>query len=297
MKSENTDTSGYVKRSKSNYLDLIFVLIITILSIISVISPFLNDSFVRIIFGLLFILFLPGYALIAALFPRIGDLDGIERVALSFGLSIVISALIGFALNYTPYGIRLTPVLTFLSVFTILMVFFAFLRRRNIPKIDRFSVDFTGFFNEIKSSYSNENRTGKILSIILVVFIIAAISLTVYAVAIPKEGEKFTEFYILNQNGNASNYPTTLNAGQSGTVIVGIVNHENMNVTYNLVVKLNNQILSSQNFPLINNQSIQTPVNFQVTNKGNNQKLEFFLYKLPDVNNTYRDLHLWINVN
>jgi uncharacterized membrane protein len=33
------------------------------------------------------VLFLPGYALIAALFPRKDDLDGIERIALSFGLT------------------------------------------------------------------------------------------------------------------------------------------------------------------------------------------------------------------
>jgi uncharacterized membrane protein len=56
-------------------------------------------------------LFLPGYALIATLFPRKGDLDGIERIALSFGLSIAITPLLGLGLNYTPFGIRLTPIL------------------------------------------------------------------------------------------------------------------------------------------------------------------------------------------
>ena len=48
-------------------------------------------------------LFLPGYALIATLFPRKDDLDGIERIALSFGLSIAITPLLGLALNYTPF--------------------------------------------------------------------------------------------------------------------------------------------------------------------------------------------------
>jgi len=65
------------------------------------------------------VLFLPGYALIATLYPRKDDLDAIERVALSFGLSIAISPLLGLALNYTPFGIRLTPILIVLSVFTI----------------------------------------------------------------------------------------------------------------------------------------------------------------------------------
>ena len=70
--------------------------------------------------------------MIAALFPKKDDLDGIERVALSFGLSIAVTPLIGLALNYTPYGIKLIPILISLSVFTILMVFIAYIRRRRV---------------------------------------------------------------------------------------------------------------------------------------------------------------------
>jgi len=72
------------KGSKSTYLDLILIFLITIFSIISVITPVLNESFIRTILGLLFILLLPGYSLIAALFPKMEGLDGIERAALSF---------------------------------------------------------------------------------------------------------------------------------------------------------------------------------------------------------------------
>ena len=60
---------------------------------------------IRIILGLPLVLFLPGYALIAALFIGEDDLDGIERIALSFGLSIAITHLFGLALKYTPFGI------------------------------------------------------------------------------------------------------------------------------------------------------------------------------------------------
>lgn len=63
----------------------------------------LNETQVRIILGLPLVLFLPSYALIATLFPRKGDLDGIGRIALSFGLSIAITLLLGLALNYIPF--------------------------------------------------------------------------------------------------------------------------------------------------------------------------------------------------
>ncbi len=93
-------------------------------------------------------LFLPGYALIATLFSRKDDLDAIERIALSFGLSIAITPLLGLALNYTPFGIRLSPILTVLSVFTISLAIGAYVRRSRIPEEDRFVVAFKrkGFY-------------------------------------------------------------------------------------------------------------------------------------------------------
>lgn len=39
-------------------------------------------------------------------------------------------------------------------------------------------------------------RTDRILSVILLISIIAAIGTTVFVIVYPKEGEKFTEFYI-----------------------------------------------------------------------------------------------------
>jgi len=88
------------------------------------------------------VLFLPGYSLIATLFPRKDDLDGIERVALSFGLSIAITPLLGLALNYTPFGIRLSPILIVLSVFTVSLAIGALVRRNRIPEEDRFIIEF-----------------------------------------------------------------------------------------------------------------------------------------------------------
>ena len=67
-------------------LDLALVILLTLLCIPFVLIPPLNESPIRVVLGLPIVLFLPGYALIATLFPRKDDLDGIERIALSFGL-------------------------------------------------------------------------------------------------------------------------------------------------------------------------------------------------------------------
>ncbi|MEN4006076.1 MAG: DUF1616 domain-containing protein [Methanobacteriaceae archaeon] len=148
----------------------------------------------------------------------------------------------------------------------------------------------------IKSSFNTESRTDKILSITLVVSIILAVSMTVYAIVSPREGEKFTEFYILGPDGEAGNYPTNLTVGQRGSVIVGVVNHEYKNTTYSLVLKLNNRIINQRNITLAHNEKYENTFNFQIRSPREKQKLEFLLYKLPDNTTVYRSLHLWINV-
>ena len=112
----------------------------TLLTLLSVYLPVVNETPLRVVFGLPLVLFIPGYVLIAALFPRNDDLDWLERVALSFGLSIAVVPLIGLVLNYTPWGIRLDPVLAALSLFVIAMAAAATARRLGLPAEDRLTV-------------------------------------------------------------------------------------------------------------------------------------------------------------
>lgn len=275
-------------------LDLLLVTVLTILTVLFVLEPTLNKTVVRTVLGLLLVLFLPGYALIASLFPKKDDLDGIERLALSFGLSIAITPLIGLALNYTPFGIRLDPILISLTAVTLVLCAASYLRRRRIPEENRFQVDFIGFFKGLGSGFKGESKAGKILSVILICSIILAIVTTAYIIVTPKVGESFTEFYILGPGGKASDYPTNLTPGQEGKVIIGIVNHENKNTTYHLLVTYNDNVQMDQTFNLKDGEKMEIPFNFTAGDPGEG-KLEFKLFKLPDDNNIYRSLHLWLN--
>jgi uncharacterized membrane protein len=95
---------------------------------------------VRIAFGLLFALFFPGYALISALFPKQGRLGGIERIALSFGLSIAVVPLIGFILNFTPWGIELYPIVISVTLFILVASVVGWYRQRRLEPAQRFRV-------------------------------------------------------------------------------------------------------------------------------------------------------------
>ena len=293
----DTNESKQEKISKQKFVskDLLIIFLTTILTVIFILTPKLNDTVIRTILGLFLILFIPGYSLIAALFPKKDDLDGIERAALSFGLSIAITPLIGLALNYTPYGIRLTPILISLSAFTIIMVVIAYFRRRRVSEGEKFFVNFGGFYNSIKGMFKGESKTSKILSIVLIISILLAIGTTAYIIIKPKQGETFTEFYILGPGGQASNYPTNLTVGQNASVIIGIVNHEQKTVNYNLVITSNGNVMSDQNITLTNGNKTEIPYTFTANTAGN-KEIQFLLYKLPDNTNIYRSLHLFIHV-
>jgi hypothetical protein len=99
--------------------------------------------YVRYVLGTIFILWLPGYAFIKALFPQNlpfakaiarsldtseKDLDTIERIALSLGMSLALVPIVGLLLNYTPWGIRLTPIVLSLLALTTIFATAAMIR-------------------------------------------------------------------------------------------------------------------------------------------------------------------------
>jgi hypothetical protein len=108
---------------------------VTVLTIYVVPSEFPFVA-LRWVFGSVFVLFVPGYVAVEALFPKGRELDSIERFALSVGLSLALVPLVGLVLNYTPWGIRLTPIMTSLIILTIGLAAIAFARRYRLS-VDR----------------------------------------------------------------------------------------------------------------------------------------------------------------
>jgi hypothetical protein len=109
--------------------------IVTVLVIFTVPEDAFPLTYLRNILGSIFVLWLPGYAFIKALFPQNlpfthalarsldtseKSLDTIERIALSLGMSLALVPMVGLLLNYTSWGIRLKPiVLSLLAMTTI----------------------------------------------------------------------------------------------------------------------------------------------------------------------------------
>ncbi len=139
------------------------------------------------------------------------------------------------------------------------------------------------------------NRIDKILTAVLVISIAVSLLAVVYVIVTPRQGEKFTEFYLLGPGGKAEGYPANLTPGKTYSVIVGIVNHEYETVDYTLSVKLNEDALDERPIRIAHNQTWEQPVNFTPLHAGKRLKLQFLLYKNNNFTLPYRDTHLWVN--
>ncbi|WP_299263324.1 DUF1616 domain-containing protein [Halorientalis sp.] len=335
--------------------DLAAVVLSVVLTNLVVLAPVVNDTPLRIVLGLPFVLFVPGYAFIAALFPeaatqpgddgdeggdasgaderngatdadtsrlvptRGGGIDGIERVALSFGLSIAVVPLIGLMLNFTPWGIRLTPIMVALTAFVLGATVAAADRRWELPEDERFRVPYRRWFVVGRAELLEpESRTDAALNVLLVLSVLLAVSSVAYAVAVPNQGESFTEFYLLTEDEDsdlvADDYPTEFSVGENRSLVVGVTNQEHEPTEYSVLVQLqrvrtaNNstRVLASERLRqfevrLADNETWHQRHTIRPTMTGQRLRLAYLLYRgappeSPSVESAYRTTHLWINV-
>ena len=281
--------------------DLLFVAGLVILTDIFVLIPVLNESFIRTALSLSLVVFLPGYALIAMLFPEKTGLESVERIALSIGLSAAVVPLIGLGLNFTSWGIKEVPLLISLSAFTLLLSGLAYARRERLPQDRVFEISFTSALNLMNGALGKpESKTESILKLLLVISFVVLIGTFGYVTFVPHEHEPFTEFYILGPQRMAENYTTEFVSGENGTYIVGITNKEYRTMNYTMEVRLENQSLplpaNLQNIRLAHNSTLEEPLVITPSIEGKNMKLEFLLFNETEKKMPYQDLRLWINV-
>lgn len=280
--------------------DLKLILGITALLLAFIYVPALSGTIIRDALGVIMILLLPGYALMAALFPRNDDVGLLERTILSFTFSIAISSLLGFALNYLPWGIRPGSVIPGLALIVVACTVIANSRRHALPGGERFTPDIAATWRRSVNYAGSLFKADSVANVLLALSILIALSALIYAVIFPIQGEKFTEFYILGPDGRATNYTSGIIMGNVSPVIVGVNNHEQRDVTYDLLVSLNdstnNSTLYSEQFKVPSNQSWQKMIDVKPDRNGTNMKMQFLLF--ADGNHTapYRELHLWVNV-
>ena len=272
-------------------LDLLLV-VASSLALIAIILALPSAKAVRIILGLPFILFFPGYTLIAALFPGKDDLDSIWRIALSLGLSIAVVPLIGLTLNYSPWGIQLNAILAFVTLFIVLTAAVAMYRRRLLPADEAFSIP-----TDLMLGQWSQERMVHGFAALALVLSLAVLRVAAYFLATsPGDPETFTEFYVLGPGGKAEAYPSLVRMGENAAVILGVVNREGQDTTYQVEVRIDGENTDSiDNLVLMDGERWEQTVVLIPTHAGEMQKVEFLLSK-DGGSEPYRSLHLWLDV-
>ena len=317
--SEKTRTSIYSVFSRYP-ADLILVIFWLAACIVAIYLPLLNATPLRIILALPLVLFIPGYCIVAALYPKDHDIELIERIALSFGLSIVVVPLIGYGLNFTPWGIRLDPLVIALCLFTLVMIGSAQYRRNQISLTERFSMPFSEIAGAMKKELfpATTSRVDRLLGVILLAGIVAAALTTIFVFSVPKGGEQYSEFYLLDENRTTAQYPNLTIVGQEYPMYVGVGNYESRNITYTIETwKMRTEFNNVTNtthivtmdpkdrltLALANDEKKIIPYNLSV-NKNDYTRVDFLLFNesVPGfevtgndrINASYRNLHLWV---
>jgi uncharacterized membrane protein len=253
--------------------DLLAVLVATVLATGAVWLG-LGGSLLRTAVVLPFVVFLPGYALVSALFPerRQSETEGkapveapepvavgispIARIGLAVAISIAAFPAVLWVSSFVHESIRVVTSFYVLAAGTVLLTLIALGRRVALPAGKRFGVtavtrlvgDVTRPFVTHERSLSKSatflptSKRGVFVNVLLAASVVALVGSVAVAYAAPTQGQQFTELYLTTQSDDgefvAANYPQSFEVGQEQPVYATVTNHEGEQVTYTLVATI-----------------------------------------------------------
>lgn len=294
---------GFVRSIRTKFqgkfiLDLYLIILVSVLMIVLTYTPFFSDSIFRAALAFPVTLFAPGYAMVAAMFPRKKEMGNIARMTMSVALSIIIVPLIGMALNYTPLGVRLDPILVCVTVFTIACSLVAMRSRFKVPEDE---LHFPELLNTARALlWGDKGSVDKAFGIAIVVALLLSAGTISYLVLVPGQGDQYTEFYLLGPEHITSGYPSDFLPGSQQPVIICIANHEKREMTYDIHVQLKDNntttLLSTEHVVLGDNQTWEKTAQIKPDRMGSRMKLDFLLFADGNMAVPYQECRLWINV-
>ncbi len=248
---------------------------------------------IRALLGIPFVLYIPGYLLQGLFFPLHTDIDSIERVGLSLGLSIALVTLLALLINTLPWGLHAWPILIGQGSLIILLMAISVFVRRLMPVGKASSPQVRpNLSNWWKSLMTSERRAILVIAGALLLAVITA----AWIFLKPSPNQFMTEFYILGSEGLAEDYPQEVIVGDTVSVTVGIANREGTTSSYNIQVLQNDQVIGQAIQITLENQATwEGPMGFALPDAGDDQQVVFILER-EGYPSPYRTLRLWINV-
>ncbi len=292
-----------VEQLRSTHLDF---LIVTQISIALVLAIFFQQQLpilspIRLFLGIVYVLWIPGYCLTAALFPAVDDLTKVERVGLSLGLSVACIPVIALLLDHLPWGLQLWPILLAEYVSTLIFMVIALWRRSRLP-VDRvYTVDFTW---QPRRWWQTLPAFEKRVFLIVSAAVLTAVIAVLWTFLVPSSAETMTEFYMLGKVGLAEDYPRQAIEGQELSTSLGLRNLEHSAHTYWVEVWVEDtwnpgrrqQVAGYGPLTLAHSANQEWLITWRMPWAGQDQQVHFLLFTdgRPE---PYRRLRLFMNVD
>lgn len=254
----------------------------------------------RLALGLAYVLFVPGYCLTAALFPRADDIDRIERIGLSLGLSVAWISVLALILDWLPWGLRLWPIVLGELLSMLLFMAVALWRRSRLPAAEAYTPDLAWRPRPWWRSLPQFER--RIYGLVAAALLVAGLA-AAWVFLVPSPSQFMTEFYMLGAEGLAESFPREAAVGQEIGVTLGVMNRERDAASYRVEVWAvdpwadDRRELVAQAGPLdlAVGSGREWPIGWQMPWAGDDQVVELLLFSGDDAE-SYRSLRLWLNV-
>ena len=138
----------------------------------------------------------------------------------------------------------------------------------------------------------DRDRLRRGLTIGLTVLVVVSLIGVVYMASTDQERTgPYTEFYLLDSEGNTADYPDDLSSGETATVIAGIGNYEHETTTYTVAF-----VLEERTVTVDNRETWEEEMSFAIDDPGEHE-VEVLLFLGEDVEGEpYRDLTLQVTV-
>lgn len=276
-------------------LDLIIVILLLVLAAVAIRAL---SGPLRVVLVLPVVLFIPGYALVSAMYPekesispsrsrkgrrRWGDsaptqqsedddaglLGNIERFVLSIAVSMAVVGLILFVLIFT-VGFEVRRIAIILFGFTGAMIIFAIARRVVLAPEERY-----------KLSFSPSLPMGPTFTVMFAIsLLVLAGSVGVFAIMAPSTtDQQYTDFTVLAENSTTGNLTvedadTAIVNGEDVTILIN--NSEGTEQEYTLVVTRDGEVIEQQSTTV--EDRTEQKIEYDVPDDDSDQ-LSFYLYK------------------
>lgn len=330
----STDSeSGRVRTLLAGFpVDLLAVIAGTAVLVAVLAGADAGYSWPRALAGAVFVLVIPGYALVSALFPgrptgSRADAIGAtayspgtaERLGLSFGFSLALLPILAVVHGLLGIPFETTTVAASVAVLAVALSVVGILRRFARSPTDRYRPpSILGSGARARDWLAAGTATDTVLSAVLAVAVLLAVGSLAVGLTAPTQGESYTSVSLVTQSGDgdyvASGYPTNVSAGEAADLTLRVENHYQEPAEYTAVVELQRVDGTGADAEITERERLRTlesevPANetwtathrVEPTMTGENLRLAYYVYRgeapeTPSRESADGYVHLWIDV-